>query len=331
MQTTYDVYGIGNALVDLEFKIDDSFLEAHGVKKGLMTLVDKEKQTELINASNQTDADQKPGGSAANTMMAVSQLGGRAFYSCKVANDAHGDFYIDDMHQSGIDTNYPQKNREDGITGKCMVMITPDAERTMNTYLGITADLSVREVNEEAIKKSEYVYIEGYLIASDNGFEAMKRTQQLAADHDVKIAITLSDPSIIENFKKRFQELIENGVNLLFCNQEEAHIFTGEDDYEQTIETLRKAAPQFIITKGSEGSVVYDGQQLINITPQSVEAIDTNGAGDMYAGTFLYGITNGMTHEQAGKLAGRTSAEVVTQYGPRLPKEKMKQLMIQTA
>lgn len=323
----YDVYGIGNALVDLEFQVKEQFLSAHDVKKGVMTLVDEAKQEELIKAINQTDMKQKPGGSAANTMIAVSQLGGSAFYSCKVANDTHGDFYIDDMHNTGIDTNYLHQKREDGITGKCLVMITADADRTMNTFLGITAQLSAGEVDEEAIKNAKYIYIEGYLAATDDGFKAMQRAKTVAEENGVKTAITLSDPSIVKGFGERFRQLTDRKVDLLFCNEKEAYQYTGKDDFSNALEDLKSSARKFIITQGGKGAVLFNGDKSINITAAEVKAVDTNGAGDMFAGTFLYGITNELMFEAAGELASRTSGKVVSQYGPRLNKHEMTTLL----
>lgn len=331
MNKTYDVYGIGNALVDLQFRVEDNFLEANDVQKGVMTLVDEDKQYKLINAINPDNTEQKPGGSAANTIIAVSQLGGRAFYSCKVAHDTHGEFYINDMHNNGIDTNFLHQKPEDGITGKCLVMITPDAERTMNTYLGITSNLSTREVNAEAIKNAKYVYIEGYLTATDKGYEAMQQAKNIANANSVKTTLTLSDPSIVEGFNDRLHELTRDPVDILFCNEDEALNFTGTDDFSEALEKLKKSARQFAVTQGASGSVLYDGSQLIDIAPIQVKAVDTNGAGDMFAGAFLYGITGGMSFEEAGQLASRTSAKVVSQYGPRLSREQMQALRVKNA
>ncbi|HBQ59240.1 MAG TPA: adenosine kinase, partial [Balneolaceae bacterium] len=172
MSKKYNVYGIGNALVDLEFQVDLDFLKEQEVKKGLMTLVDEDTQHRLISAINHNDTKKKSGGSAANTVIAISQFGGKAFYSCKVASDEFGDFYLKDMEDAGIPTNFDRQDREEGVTGKCLVMITDDADRTMNTYLGISSGLSKNEVDERAIKDSEYRYLEGYLVAAAGGLEA---------------------------------------------------------------------------------------------------------------------------------------------------------------
>lgn len=318
MKKKYNVYGIGNALVDMEFEVTDEFLQRHQVEKGVMTLVDEDAQFRLIDEINHEEAIQKPGGSAANTVFAVSQFGGKAFYSCKVANDRFGDMYLEDMNEAGIDTNFKRQDREDGITGKCLVMITDDAERTMNTYLGITSNLSTNEVDEQAIQNSEYVYIEGYLVASDKGHEAMKVTKEIAEKNNIKTALTLSDPAIVEGFKERFEEVIGASVDLLFCNEKEAKIYTGKDDLMEAREALKKEARRFVITQGKNGAMIYDGDTFVDIEPYEVKAVDTNGAGDMYAGAFLYGITNGMGYAGAGKLASLAGSKIVSQFGPRL-------------
>lgn len=327
MKKKYNVYGIGNALVDMEFEITNDFLEKHGVEKGVMTLVDEETQSRLIADINRAETVEKPGGSAANTIYAVSQFGGKAFYSCKVANDPFGKQYLEEMKEAGIDTNFDRQRPEEGITGKCLVMITGDAERTMNTYLGITSTLSTKEIDERAIRDSEYVYIEGYLIASDSGYRAMKETKKIASANGVRTALTLSDPSIVEAFRERFDEVIGASIDLLFCNEKEAKIYTGKDNLEEAREALKKEAERFVITQGSNGAMIYDGDTFIDIEPYEVEAVDTNGAGDIYAGAFLYGITNGLGYAGAGKLASRAGSKVVSQFGPRLRWHQVQKLL----
>ncbi len=329
MKKKYNVYGIGNALVDMEFEVTESFLEKHQVKKGVMTLVDEDTQFRLIDSINREETIEKPGGSAANTVFAVSQFGGKAFYSCKVADDPFGDLYLEDMKEAGIDTNFDRQKREDGITGKCLVMVTDDAERTMNTYLGITANLSTHEIDELAIRDSQYVYIEGYLVASDQGYEAMKETKKIAQNNDVKTAVTLSDPSIVEAFKGRFEDVIGASVDLLFCNEEEAKIYTGKDNLGEAREVLKKDAKRFVITQGKNGAMIFDGDTFIDIEPYEVKAVDTNGAGDMYAGAFLYGITNGFGYAGAGKLASLAGSKIVSQFGPRLRWPQVQEILHQ--
>lgn len=323
----YDVYGIGNALVDLELKVNDQFLYDHKVQKGLMTLVDEDTQFRLIGAIDEQKAERKSGGSAANTVIAVSQFGGNSFYSCKVANDEFGDFYLKDMNDAGVKTNLDNTEREEGITGKCLVMITPDADRTMNTFLGATTNLSTAEVDEYAIKDAQYVYLEGYLTASPTGLEAMKLAKKIAEDNGVKTSITLSDPSIVQAFRDKFVDVIGASVDLLFCNEEEAMAFTETDSVLDAREALKKDARQFVITQGENGAMIYDGDTFIDIEPYNTKALDTNGAGDMFAGAFLYGITNGMPMAAAGKLASLAASKVVSQYGPRLPWHEAQQIL----
>ncbi|HET8864326.1 MAG TPA: adenosine kinase [Gracilimonas sp.] len=327
MKKKYNVYGIGNALVDLEFKVTSNFLEKYEVQKGLMTLVDEDTQHTLINAIDHNDTEKKSGGSAANTVIAVSQFGGKAFYSCKVADDEFGDFYLKDMEDAGILTNFNRQKREEGVTGKCLVMITDDADRTMNTYLGISSGLSVNEVDERAIKDSEYVYLEGYLVASEPGLDAIKHTKKIAEENGVKTAITLSDPSIVNAFKDQFRDVIGASVDLLFCNEEEAKTFTGKSDLLEAREALKQEAKRFVITQGKNGAMIYDGDTFIDIEPYEVKAVDTNGAGDMFAGAFLYGITNELGFANSGKLASLAGSRIVSQYGPRLNWHEVQELL----
>ena len=318
MGKKYDVYGIGNALVDLEFEVTPQFLEQHGVEKGVMTLVEDNRQAQLIGALNASMTKKQSGGSAANTVIAVSQFGGDCFYSCKVANDELGDFYWQDLIAAGIDTNLDHDNREQGNTGRCLVMITPDADRTMNTFLGITGELSVSEIDEAALRDSKYLYIEGYLVSNTESHTTMVAAKKTADENDVKTALTFSDPNMVKFFREGFDEVIGASVDLLFCNEDEALAYAQTEDLFQAREQLKKAAHTFVITQGANGAIIFDGDTYIDIEPYQVQAIDTNGAGDMFAGAFLYGITHGHTYAQAGKLASLASSKIVSKFGPRL-------------
>lgn len=317
----FDVYGIGNALVDIEYEVEPTFLEKMKVEKGLMTLVDQDRQTELLNNLEGISHARSCGGSAANTIIAVSQFGGKSFYSCKVANDETGEFYYKDIISNGVTTNMGE-NREEGLTGKCMVFITPDADRTMNSYLGITETFSTNELVESELLASEYLYIEGYLVTSPTGKAAAIKARELAQANDVKVALTFSDPGIVGFFKEGFKEIIgEKKIDLLFCNESEALSFTGADDVDTAVNLLKSVAKTFAVTLGEKGAIVYDGEREIAIETKKVEPKDTNGAGDLFAGAFLYGITNGLEYTQAAKLACHSSSELVTKFGARLDKE----------
>ncbi len=323
----YDVYGLGNALVDIVTEVKDEFFTEHGVEKGVMTLVEEDRQFQLVKAMNITEEHMQGGGSAANTVIATSQFGGKSYYSCKVANDFEGNFFLKDLKTNGIDTFLTLETSPEGVTGKCLVMTTPDAERTMNTFLGITSDLSVNEIQEHALKDSKYLYLEGYLVTSETGIEAMKKAKQLAEQHGVKTALTFSDPAMVKYFKTQMESVVGASVDLLFCNEEEAMLFTDKDNISAAREELKKVAKRFAITQGKNGAIIYDGDTFIDIEPYPVKAIDTNGAGDMFAGAFLFAITNGHSFADAGKLASLASSKIVTKFGPRLEWHEAKEIL----
>jgi len=313
----YDVYGLGNALVDMEFEISDQFLQENTIDKGVMTLVDENQQHELIEQLDAFEGHKASGGSAANTLIAVSSMGGSSYYSCKVADDDLGHFYLDDLKAAGVDCNMDGKHKG-GITGKCLVMVTPDAERTMHTFLGVSSELSPYEISEEAIKNSSYCYLEGYLTTSVTGKAANIEARTLAEKHNIKTALTFSDPFVVEHFRDGFAETIGDGIDLLFCNEAEALSYTQKESVDEAINVIKTFSKTFAITLGAKGAVVYDGSELINIEPHAVTAVDTNGAGDLFAGAFMYGLTKGMSFEQAGNLASKASSQIVSQFGPRL-------------
>jgi len=327
MKKTYDVFGIGNALVDIVFDADNSFLEKYKVEKGLMTLVDEARQHELIEALHLDENMMQCGGSAANTIIGTSQFGGKCYYACKVANDKFGHFYLEDLRKNGVDTNLTDATAPEGITGKCLVMVTDDADRTMNTFLGITSNFSNTEIDERALKDSQYLYIEGYLVTSETGLAAMKHAKKIAEENGVKVALTFSDPSMVKYFKTQMEEVVGASVDLLFCNEEEAMLFTGKTNILHAREELKKAAKKFAITQGKNGAMIFDGDTFIDIEPYKVNAVDTVGAGDMFAGAFLYGITHGHSIAEAGKMASLASSKVVSQYGPRLEWHQVKEIM----
>jgi len=326
----YDVFGIGNALVDMEFKVTDNFFNENNVEKGLMTLVEEDRQAELLQklTDNKNEGLKRQcGGSAANTVIALSQFGGKSFYACKVASDETGEFYLGDLAENGVDTKYNPKTAPEGTTGKCMVMITPDAERTMNTFLGITATFSDEELDYDALKSSKWLYIEGYLVASPTGQAAAEKALSFARDNNVKIAYTMSDPNMVKFFKENIDKLLSNKIDLLFCNEAEALEYTGKSTINEAREELKKYANNFAITLGKNGAIIWDGHTFIDIEAYQTEAIDSNGAGDMFAGAYLYGITNGMNSGGAGSLASLASSKVVSQYGPRLKWTQAKELL----
>ena len=321
----YDVYGLGNALVDMEFEISDQFLQDNAIDKGVMTLVDENQQHELIEQLDAFEGNKASGGSAANTLIAVSSMGGSAYYSCKVADDDLGHFYLDDLKTAGVDCNMDGKHKG-GITGKCLVMVTPAAERTMHTFLGVSSELSPYEVSEEAIKNASFCYLEGYLTTSESGKAANIEARKIAEANNIKTSLTFSDPFVAEHFRDGFTETIGDGIDLLFCNEVEALSYTQKGSIDEAIEVIKTFAKTFAITLGANGAAIYDGTSLIKIDAHAVKAVDSNGAGDLFAGAFMYGLTHGMTFEQAGNLASKASSQIVSQFGPRLRFEQYQAL-----
>jgi len=310
---SYHVYGIGNALVDMEFEVEESFLEENNIEKGLMTLIDEEQKLKM--SANLTASygvkKRTGGGSAANTIVAVSILGGNSFYACKVADDVDGKFYKENLEEAGVTTALGAVKSE-GITGNCVVMVTPDAERTMNTFLGITADFSAKELDLEALKQSEYIYVEGYLVTSDTSRNAVMEARKVAKENGVKTAITFSDPAMVTYFKDGVTEILDGGVDVLFSNEEEATTYTGKDNIDDAIAELQKLTGTLVLTLGDKGAVIIKGDQRVEIASVPTTAVDTNGAGDMFAGAYMYGLTHGFSELHAGNLASEAASIIVS-------------------
>ncbi len=322
----YHIYGIGNALVDLEYELTHEDLGILGIDKGVMTLVDEHQQDAIMAHLKGHQHRRASGGSAANSIIACAQFGGRCFYSCKVADDELGHFYMRDLIAAGVDTNH-HTEKDQGHTGRCLVLVTPDTERTLCTFLGISGNLSSQELVEEALRDSAWFYTEGYLVTSDSARTTVIEAKRIAEASGVKTALSLSDPNMVKYFKRGLLEMIGGGVDLLFANAFEAMGMAGSEDLNQAVEYFKTLAHSFVITLGADGALVWDGSELIEIPPVRVKAVDTVGAGDMFAGAFLYGLTQGFDHRRAGRLAAAASAKLVTQFGPRMPAEETRAIL----
>jgi sugar/nucleoside kinase (ribokinase family) len=291
----YHLYAIGNALVDSEFEVTDALLEQAGVAKRHMTLIDAPRRAELLALAGNRHGKQTGGGSAGNTVVAFAQFGGSAFYSCRVADDELGRFYSADLAGHGGDSNVHGGALADPaheVTGTCIVMITPDSERSMNTHLGATADLDASALSADALGRSEIYYMEGYLAASPTGLDAM----------------------------------VGDGLDYLFCNEEEARVWLDLEDFDAVMAALAPLATVVCLTRGPQGSVIIDRGTPHAVAAPSIHAVDSNGAGDMFAGAFLYAVTHGHTLQQAAWLANHAAAAVVSQYGNRLDAQAIARL-----
>jgi len=319
----YHLYAIGNALVDTEYEVSDELLAQMGVSKRHMTLIDAEQRTALHKHVEGLHARRTGGGSAGNTVVALAQLGGKAFYSCRVADDELGAFYAQDLQANGVATNLTHTQAQSGQTGSCMVLVTPDAERTMCTFLGATSQLDRQALHPQDIQRSKVYYMEGYLAASPSGLEAALEGLKVAKAHGVETALTLSDVSMINFCRAGLEAMIGDGLDYLFANEEEAQVWCGSTDLEVILPQLQKLARTVCLTRGPKGCIVLRGADMAHVPAVPTQAVDTNGAGDMFAGAFLYGITHGMGQAQAAALANRAAAAVVSQHGNRLTADKL--------
>jgi len=313
-----DLFAIGNALIVQEFKVSDDFLTAHNLQKGTMQLTDGETQAALYEnlKTTQNYKGQASGGSAANTTVAFAAPGGSAFYACRVGNDGLGQIYLDGLNEAGIQTT--TRSISEGVTGTCMVLVSPDSERTMHTYLGITAELTDVQIDFTPLKTAKWLYIEGYLSTSETARHAVEQARTIARASDAKIALTLSDPAMVQYARAGLDEMIADGVDLLFCNEQEALMYTETETLEAALVKLQEISQYIVITLSAKGALICNEGQSFTVAGRAVTAVDTNGAGDAFAGAFLYALNAGLGWKVAAELAILISSQVVSQFGPRL-------------
>lgn len=313
----YDIYAIGNALVDMEFEINDKELRRLNVEKGVMILIDEKRHHYLINNLEGIKHVKASGGSAANSIITAQLLGAKTFYCSRIADDEYGNFFYHDLQTKGVTSNL-NDNHKSGVTGKCIVMLTPDAERSMNTYLGIAEELSVDDLDEGEIAKSFFLYTEGYLVSNESTFNTALKAHQLAKKSKIKRATTLSDPNIVKYYKKNLKSILSDPVDLLFCNEKEAFLFCECQDITRVKEELQIYAKSFVITLGSRGSLAFDGHNWYVCEAMANQVIDTLGAGDTFAGAFMLAISRGFSYDKANRFANLAAGRIVSKFGPRI-------------
>ena len=313
----YDLYAIGNALVDETYTITDIRIEELNVEKGGMTLVDSEQITRLRHAMTNSTPERIGGGSAANSTFALTGFGGRGFYCCRLADDDTGNFFAGELGKAKIDMN-PIDRAVTGMSGCCIVFTTPDAERTMNTYLGVSEEISETDINRDALEHSDTLFIEGYLAASTTGTSAAIRAREFAEKHQIQTGLTLSDPGIVTNFRDSLDKICGGHVDILFCNEEEALCWSGSDRIDLSIRELREMASNVFVTLGKNGSICSSSKGQYQVKTSQVEAVDTNGAGDMYAGACLSALSNGASAYEAAQFGNFAASKLVMQPGARL-------------
>jgi sugar/nucleoside kinase (ribokinase family) len=315
MSKRLNVYGIGNAIMDFQLFVTDEEFSGLGLERGSMTLVDSEEQKSLLERFDLKNVNRASGGSAANTIIALAQLGARVGYGCLVANDENGQSYVKEMES--LDVEFHTKPTASEETGRCIVLITPDAERTMNTFLGISSQFSAEEISESHIADSDWLYIEGYLFSSEKGRGAVEKAIAFAKEHNTKIAITFSDAFIVDCFGDALSSAVSQ-ADLVFANATEAKAFAKKDDEEEAFRKICEEVPAVVMTMSEKGAWVSMGNTTTKVDSFETKALDDTGAGDMFAGGFLYGISQGYSAETCGKIACFLASKVVSQLGPRL-------------
>ena len=311
----FDVFGMCNALFDIQAEVDDSIIRELNLEKGSMNLIDHEQQRAVVPRIYDKIVNTEPGGSGANTMIGLAMLGGKACYTSHVGEDEHGDLYRSGLSARGVK---PNLGTEPGDTGICLVLVTPDAQRTMLTYLGRSRDLVKEDVNTDDLRASRYIYITGYLWDTENQKEAVLHAMREANSAGVKVALSLSDPFCVHRHKSDFQRIIADHVAVLFGNFAEAQAITDTTSPRDAVRELAKHCEVAVVTMDDKGSLIQAGEQVFEITVYPVTPVDTTGAGDMYAAGLLYGLSKGLPLDVTGRIAAYCAAKVVAQLGPRL-------------
>lgn len=324
----FDIFAFGHALVDEEFDIDDEFLSETGIEKSVRSLIDYPRRQQLCEALDGRFANSHRacGGSGANSIIAASHLGAKAHFACRVADDKEGHFFMDDLTKAGVDVHSTVVAESGAHTGVCMVMVTADAERTMNTYTGVTDQLDMSSVDQDKLLKSSFLYLEGYLVFNEQAFLAACECIKLTRAAGNKVVVNCSDPAVVRACGDRLRQWVALGVDVLFCNEQEAMVWTGESNALRAIGGLYKQVDLLVVTRGAKGATVVKGTQSWDIAPVPVVATNTNGAGDMFAGAFVYGLSQNWDLQHCGDLASLAAATLVEHAGARLPKAKLQQL-----
>ncbi|MGB4056970.1 MAG: adenosine kinase [Alphaproteobacteria bacterium] len=315
----YGVTAVGNALVDVLVQTSDDFIsdqnKKYGMEKGAMTLIDEVRAVELY--SQMGPGVESSGGSAANTMAGFASFGGKGGFIGKVAGDTLGKIFQHDIRSQGV-TFTTQALAIGAQTGRCLILVTPDAHRTMNTFLGASVELQADDIDEEMIASSQVTYLEGYLFDREQAKKAFIRAAEYAHKAGKRIALTLSDPFCVGRHRADFLNLVENHVDILFANEDEIKSLYQKDNFDDAAEAVAKKCEVAVLTRSEKGAVIMaNGSKIIVPAAPVKTVIDTTGAGDQFAAGFLYGFTEGMPLETCGKLGAAAAAEVISHIGPR--------------
>lgn len=312
---TAEVVGVGNAIVDVIGQVDDEFIEAHDLNRGSMTLIDEPRAEELTGLM--TDTLKASGGSAANTIVGVASFGRSAAYLGKVRNDSLGGVFGEDIRAAGVDFNV-RAATEGPATARCLIQVTPDGQRTMNTFLGASSVLTTKDIDEQLVAGAKILYCEGYLWDLDEAKQAIRHAMDVARDNDVTASLTLSDPFAVDRHRDEWLDLISDRVDLLFGNLDEVVSLLGTEDFDELVSQLRSMTETACVTVGREGSKIITADAVLDIPAVEVEKrMDTTGAGDLYAAGVLAGMAAGVSLEAAGRMGSCAAAEIISHIGAR--------------
>lgn len=320
----YDVVGLGNAIVDVLAHTDDEFLAARQLIKGSMRLIDAAEAERLY--AEMPPGVECSGGSAANTMAGIASLGGRACFLGRVRNDQLGAIFAHDIRAVGVD--FPTPPAQSGAaTARCLVLVTPDAQRTMNTFLGASVDFGPEDLDREAIRNAQFTYLEGYLWDPPRAKEAFLEAVRIAHGAGRKVALSLSDRFCVERHRSELRDLVQHHVDVLFANEQEIMALYETTSFEAAAHAVRGACDVAVLTRSEKGSVVLDDETTAAVPAEPVaRVVDTTGAGDLYAAGFLFGLTHGRDLRACARLGSLAAAEVISHIGAR-PEISLKELL----
>jgi sugar/nucleoside kinase (ribokinase family) len=324
MSRLLDVTGVGNAIVDVLAKTEEAALDALGLKKGSMALIDAARADSLYEQMG--PAVEVSGGSVANSMAGIASLGGAAAYIGKVKGDQLGDVFAHDIRSAGVE--FTTKKATGGpATARCLVLVTPDGERTLNTYLGACVELGPEDIDESLIARSKVVYLEGYLWDPPRAKEAMLKAANLAHKHGQRVALSLSDGFCVARHRAEFARLIEDHVDILFANESEVSSLTETHDFEQAAAAVKDRCEVAVLTRGGKGAVILTHGERFEVPAERIEhVVDTTGAGDLFAAGFLYGFTHGYGPADSARLGAIAAAEIISHIGAR-PATSLRELI----
>jgi sugar/nucleoside kinase (ribokinase family) len=319
----YDISALGNALVDTQYKVGHEFLSSVGLEADSMTLASAEEQAPIIEKLISMGAESVSdcGGSATNSLVAAANYGSKCHHVCRVADDRDGRKYLESLRSAGVEHIGVSSENSDMPTGKCLILVTPDAKRTMSSMLGVSAFLGASDIDYQVVENSKIFYIEGYMVTSDDNFNAVISVLEHLKDKNTIKALSLSDAGIVHGFKEKFEQIESYGIDMIFCNDDEAIAFSDANDIEGAVEFYKTKPYMTAITLGAEGSVIVKDGAEIHADAQKITPVDTNGAGDMFAGSFMHAYLQNHDIQTCAEFSNFASSKIVETFGPRLNKD----------